>query len=266
MKRSHEWIQNRLGRSSHDGSGDEDSRLVGDDKGQAEAAGTHDSTGPNYKQAERSSEIIYIGSSSGESERLSDSSAQEAGKPSKFLPAEPKKKAKPRERQQHKKAVATSQVPKRRKSAAPPMFTADSTDPFRASSTSVELVVRGKPRPQYRDKPGWNWTRYNPSKNLQKQFCQVAVEQCLNHMKAVPSFGSDAEIKMSIHFRFPLPKTGLIKNTADIDNLSKFILDACNKTFYGDDGQVVSLFADKGYDNAHGGKGYTRMTIQVNSR
>jgi Holliday junction resolvase RusA-like endonuclease len=54
---------------------------------------------------------------------------------------------------------------------------------------------------------------------------------------------------MEIHFRFPPPKTGQIKNAANIDNLSKFALDACNASiFYGDDGQVVCLYVDKAYD------------------
>jgi Holliday junction resolvase RusA-like endonuclease len=77
---------------------------------------------------------------------------------------------------------------------------------------------------------------------------------------------ADARIKIEIHFRFPSPKTGQIKNTADIDNLCKFILDACNETFYGDDGQVVCLYADKDYDDEYGGKGYTKVKIQVNER
>ena len=77
----------------------------------------------------------------------------------------------------------------------------------------------------------------------------------------MPNFGSEAGIKIDVRFRFPSPKTGLIKNTADIDNLCKFILDAWNGSFYGDDGQVVQLSADKGYDDAYGGEGYMRVTI-----
>jgi hypothetical protein len=82
---------------------------------------------------------------------------------------------------------------------------------------------------------------YNPSKTLQMQFCCIAVEQCLNHADSVPNFGADARIKIEIHFCFPSSKTGQIKNTADIYNLSKFILEACNKTFYSDDGQGMPL-------------------------
>jgi hypothetical protein len=58
-----------------------------------------------------------------------------------------------------------------------------------------------------------------------------------------------------------LPKTSHLKNAADIDNLFKFVLDACNETLYGDDGQVVSLTADKCYDNLNSGAGFTRWMI-----
>jgi Holliday junction resolvase RusA-like endonuclease len=68
---------------------------------------------------------------------------------------------------------------------------------------------------------------------------------------------------MEINFRFPPPKTGRIKNTADIDNLLKFALDTCNTIFYGDDGQVLCLHADKAYDGACGSEGYTRMKIEI---
>jgi hypothetical protein len=105
-----------------------------------------------------------------------------------------------------------------------PAYKADGTDPFNASRMIVEFVVRGKPHPQYRDKPGWNFTRYNPSKTLQMQFCHIAVKQCLNHAGSVPNFGADARIKIEIHCRFPSPKTGQIKNTADIDTYANLFL------------------------------------------
>ena len=144
-----------------------------------------------------------------------------------------------------------------------PKFESSHNDPFESTPTRVSFIVRGKPLPQYRDKPGWNFTRYNPSKTNQKKFCQVAAELCPMIIGRVPTVGSDATVKVTAHFRFTLPKMGLLKNTADIDNLSKFLLDACNKTFYGDDGQVVSLVADKAFDGSYGGAGYTIVTIEA---
>jgi Holliday junction resolvase RusA-like endonuclease len=56
--------------------------------------------------------------------------------------------------------------------------------------------------------------------------------------------------------------TGLIRNTADIDNLLKFTLDSFNRAFYSDDGQFVRVIAGKAYDDDHGGMGYTLITIE----
>ena len=51
-----------------------------------------------------------------------------------------------------------------------PKFESSHNDPFESTPTRVSFIVRGKPLPQYRDKPGWNFTRYNPSKTNQKNF------------------------------------------------------------------------------------------------
>ena len=213
----------------------------------------------NHTRAAESSKVICIQSSSEESD-----TGSARAKPSELkTTTTTQQQSKPRKRQQSKKASAFSSGTEGKKPATAPVFKADKNDPFGISQTSVDFVIRGKPRPQYRDKPGWNGTRYNPSKSLQKQFGHVAIEQCLNHANTVPDFGPDVGIRMEIHFRFPPPKAGRIKNTADIDNLSKFALDACNTIFYGDDGQVLCLCADKDYDGAYGGEGYTSMKIEI---
>jgi Holliday junction resolvase RusA-like endonuclease len=59
----------------------------------------------------------------------------------------------------------------------------------------------------------------------------VASIICFTHSGFVPNFGSDTNLNVEVHFSFPLPKTGHLNNTADIDNLSKFVLDAFNATF-----------------------------------
>jgi Holliday junction resolvase RusA-like endonuclease len=80
----------------------------------------------------------------------------------------------------------------------------------------------------------------------------------------VPAVGSYANVKVTAHFCFAFSKKGLLKNTADIDNLSKFLLDAFSKAFYGDDGQAISLVADKAFDGSYGGAGYTTIvTIEA---
>jgi hypothetical protein len=81
---------------------------------------------------------------------------------------------KPRKSQQNKKTNASGGT-KSKKTATAPVFKAEKSDPFGISQTSVDFVVRGKPPPQYRDKPGWNRTRYNASSLVGLQLNSVST-------------------------------------------------------------------------------------------
>ena len=150
---------------------------------------------------------------------------------------------------------------KTRKKKKAPSFSSHPDDQFESTKTRFTICIRGKPRPQFRDKPGFNFTRYNPSKVLQNEFRDVAMDVCQHRLGKVPNFGQ-ATLKAEIEYRFPSPVTGLIRNTADIDNLLKFTLDSFNRAFYLDDGQFVRVIAGKAYDDDHGGMGYTLITIE----
>lgn len=138
-------------------------------------------------------------------------------------------------------------------------------DPFSADPTQIMFCIRGKPRPQERGRTGWNFSRYNPSKPKQKEFARVVEELCQSRLGRIPIFEVNARLKLTAHFRFPPPKTkkAHIKNTADIDNLCKFVLDALNEVLYKDDGQFVCLVADKDYDDGLGGAGYITLDMNV---
>ena len=88
----------------------------------------------------------------------------------------------------------------------------------------------------------------------------------------------DGPLRMHLEFYFPRPKnhyrTGkysdqlkpsaphIHTNMPDVDNLSKFILDAMNEVFYEDDRQVVELNSHKEYLNDKTNTtGYTIVTI-----
>lgn len=88
----------------------------------------------------------------------------------------------------------------------------------------------------------------------------------------------DGPLRMHLEFYFPRPKnhyrTGkysdqlkpsaphIHTNMPDVDNLSKFILDAMNEVFYEDDRQVVELNSHKEYLNdKKNTTGYTIVTI-----
>jgi len=112
---------------------------------------------------------------------------------------------------------------------------------------------------------------YDASKKEKKDWLNLA-------MKYSPSKPFPGPLRMFLEFYFPRPKnhyrTGKysdqIKPNAphihtsmpDIDNLSKFILDAMNEIFYEDDRQVVELNSHKEYCNDVTNKrGYTIITI-----
>ena len=112
---------------------------------------------------------------------------------------------------------------------------------------------------------------YDASKKEKKDWLKLA-------MKYSPKNPLSGPLRMFLEFYFPRPKnhyrtgkySGLLKpsaphihtNMPDVDNLSKFILDAMNEVFYDDDRQVVELNSHKEYCNdAKDSTGYTIVTI-----
>jgi Holliday junction resolvase RusA-like endonuclease len=93
----------------------------------------------------------------------------------------------------------------------------------------------------------------------------VVAAVCNERIGRVPNFGSDVNLKLTVQFRFPSPKTekGAIGKKADLDNLCKLLLDSLNGVLYFDDGQFVNLIADKAFDDSFGGSGFTVFAIEV---
>ena len=110
---------------------------------------------------------------------------------------------------------------------------------------------------------------YDPSKKDKKDWLM-----CVK--KYAPPQPYEFPLKINLEFYFPRPKCHYrsgkyseeLKKSAptihtcmpDIDNLSKFILDAMNGVFYNDDRQVVELNSHKEYTSKNS-KGFTIVTI-----
>ena len=135
----------------------------------------------------------------------------------------------------------------------------------------LHFKVHFKPTPLKRPRLVRNNLVYDPSKKDKKQFLQCAL-------KYKPSVPLKGPLRMNVEFYFPRPKchyrTGkysnelkssaphIHTNMPDVDNLSKFVLDALNAVFYDDDRQVVELNSHKEYLNDINNKvGYTIVTI-----
>ena len=135
----------------------------------------------------------------------------------------------------------------------------------------LHFKVDFKPTPLKRPRLVRNNLVYDPSKKDKKEFLKCAL-------KYKPESPLKGPLKMNVEFYFPRPKnhyrTGkysrelkasapyIHTNMPDVDNLSKFVLDALNAVFYDDDRQVVELNSHKEYLNDIDNKlGYTIVTI-----
>ena len=142
---------------------------------------------------------------------------------------------------------------------------------------SVCFIIRGKPLVQERDKPGYNGTRFNPSKVAHNAFHTEATRLVFKWNGGDKfRFGDTDSLVFKIEFRFPLPENG--KNHGDLDNLLKFVLDSLQdsttkrkktgvtkktlrKIFFKNDLKVIRIIADKGFGAGYGSKGYTKVEI-----
>jgi len=127
-----------------------------------------------------------------------------------------------------------------------------------------------RPTPLKRPRLVRNSIIYDPSKKDKKNWLQCVI--CHAPIKPFPG-----PLKINLEFYFPRPKSHyrsgkfseLLKQNApnvhtsmpDVDNLSKFILDAMNGVFYLDDRQVVELNSHKEYTSKNS-KGFTMVMIE----
>jgi Holliday junction resolvase RusA-like endonuclease len=131
----------------------------------------------------------------------------------------------------------------------------------------VQFTVYGKPTPLPRPR-GFVTTKgvlkaYSPSKGKGNAFSKQVLTLLGGAKASTPMFEQGGEgVCVSITFRIRRPnnhyeggkrKFGLVQKTkltervtgGDIDNLSKFTLDAMNKVVYYDDNMVTTLFVSK---------------------
>lgn len=138
----------------------------------------------------------------------------------------------------------------------------------------LQFRVNYKPTPLKRPRLtriGGKPVIYDASKKEKKAWLQLARQYA-------PKTPLTNALTINLEFCFPRPKnhygTGRNKNKLkpsaplihtfmpDVDNLSKFILDAMNEVFYNDDRQVVELNSHKEYINdATNTTGYTIVTV-----
>ena len=156
----------------------------------------------------------------------------------------------------------------------------DFVDSPRAGRLAFTLV--GKPEAQPR--PGGTCRRYNPKRallhNMRAEMKTMVAAISAPHVL----FEKDEKLVVEVKFFLPRPRThvkmggttggrlkaairesfqmAFVKRRIDVDNLSKFVLDAMNQSIYHDDTQVVKLVAMKLYNDVGECKGCTEVTIE----
>ena len=149
---------------------------------------------------------------------------------------------------------------KSRPAKKPPLYTAKESVEYTGST--ISFVVEGKPRPKPRAGSSPSGRRYNPSAAAEKDFA-AAITTALQH-ESFSKFKAGSLLSAEMEFLFPPnsnPSPRSICNTADVDNLIKFVLDALNDILYDDDRQFIEVRGRKGYDTQHGTLGRITVTI-----
>ena len=135
-------------------------------------------------------------------------------------------------------------MPKKKK----PHFHFSTSDFLRKEVGSwVSFSVTGKPTPQYRDRQSRSGNRYNPSKDLQNHFREVVRDAHINKFgTTMEMFGREVPLHIKLQYYLP-PKSSeaIIITEADLDNLTKFTLDALSGVVYVNDGQVCGIDCSK---------------------
>ena len=124
----------------------------------------------------------------------------------------------------------------------------------------IKVVVKGTPVPKKR--PGWtrHGRAYNGSAHLEHQFAEVCRLQFAEVSEVLPYFGVNETMRMNVVFHFPVKGSSYdarvrsLTAKGDIDNFVKFVQDALQGTFYPNDKNIVTIYAEKiGYTHAEVG-------------
>ena len=118
----------------------------------------------------------------------------------------------------------------------------------------IKFIIKTRPKPQQRHRSRGGRYQYDPSAKDKRDFLLQAKQYA-------PKKPTKQNIEMELIFCYKRPRSHfrsknkklilkedapLYKGSkADIDNISKFYIDAMNGVFYKDDAQIVTLRADK---------------------
>lgn len=114
----------------------------------------------------------------------------------------------------------------------------------------LTIEVTGRPVPWKRPSR-YGGNVFNPSKRDEKDFSAAVIAICQKNLGSTPKFGSKDLLSVQLQFFYPCKEDATIEEkisilkSADVDNLSKMVLDSLNTVLYEDDSQIIKLRARK---------------------
>jgi Holliday junction resolvase RusA-like endonuclease len=160
-----------------------------------------------------------------------------------------------------------ARVKKHPKKAQPILFSTVENARFVGTTDEVYFEVAGKPIPKRRVAIGKVRQRYyNPTAAAETEFAAVITRLCKHHVGQVPMFDSVTALAVRLQFMYPPQTKRAVTDptklfaTGDIDNLSKFVLDALNGVIFPDDKQVIDLHVSKSF---HATAKTCRTTVSI---
>lgn len=119
----------------------------------------------------------------------------------------------------------------------------------RSQGSTWIFEIAGRPLSKRRPGQSKSGHRYNPNAKHEKDFRNALSWGTRNQLEGFTRHGEDVLLVCSITFHFKQASykdvRRQLRNSADVDNLCKFVLDAVKGVLYVDDKQVIEVNAKK---------------------
>jgi Holliday junction resolvase RusA-like endonuclease len=132
----------------------------------------------------------------------------------------------------------------------------DPDTPISFTGSELVLALTGKPVALQRARfVGHFW---NPSKKESESFRTIVKQAMREYTIEKPAFQKTTKLELQLTFHL----THTASKSPDIDNLCKFVMDACNGLLYHDDIQIFKLTASKIPKKGKTNSGKTHLVLK----
>lgn len=136
-------------------------------------------------------------------------------------------------------------------------FVLDPETPVVYDGTKILFRMLGKPVPLQRACLSASMHLYNPNKAETTSFQSVLKQILREQHIEKPVFAKGTRLHLKVHFQLE----DCASRSPDVDNLCKFVMDACEKYMFIDDRMIFTLTATKISGKGKGKAGWTHVEL-----